>query len=95
MPKQPWLKKRAAAARQRALELQNQSAQLRIEPDALIAPAHDARAGMTAPPRCPTCAHDETTSALRTEIVQYYRCPRCGYVWSQPHGDADSAPKTA
>jgi hypothetical protein len=95
MPKEPWLKKRAAAARQRALELQNQSGQLRIESDALLASALDARSGTTALPRCPTCSHDETQPALRTEIVQYYRCARCGYVWSRPVADADSGPRTA
>ena len=75
MPKEPWLKKRAAAA--------------------LLSAADDARKGVTALPRCPICAHDETSPALRTDLVQYYRCPRCGYVWSRPHADADSAPKTA
>jgi len=95
MPKEPWLKKRAAAARQRASELQDRSTRLRTESHAPHSAADDARGGVTALPGCPICAHDETSPALRTDLVQYYRCPRCGYVWSRPHADADSAPKTA
>jgi len=62
---------------------------------ALLSAADDARRGVTALPGGPICAHDETSPALRTDLVQYYRCPRCGYVWSRPHADADSAPTTA
>jgi transposase-like protein len=57
--------------------------------------AQDALTGTSSLPRCPECAHDETKPALRTELVQYYRCPRCGFVWSQPHTDANSSPTTA
>ena len=57
--------------------------------------AEEARTGRSPLPRCPTCAFDETRPALRTELVQYYRCPRCGFVWSGPHTDADSTSKSA
>jgi DNA-directed RNA polymerase subunit M/transcription elongation factor TFIIS len=107
MAKEPWLKTRvaavrqralglrAAAARQRASDLHERSARLRTESDDLLNTAEQARTGATALPHCPVCAHDETKPALRTELVQYYRCPRCGFVWSRPHADADFAPKTA
>jgi Zn ribbon nucleic-acid-binding protein len=92
MSKDPWLTK--AAARQRAQELHEYSARVRAESDALLTAADQARDGSTALPRCPTCAHDETIPALRTELVQYYRCPLCGFVWPRPHRDVYSAPKT-
>ena len=95
MPREPWLKKLAATARQRASVLQSASARLRTESDELLREAAEARSSTVALPRCPTCGHDETKAALRTELVQYYRCPRCGFVWSRPHADAASAPKTA
>jgi transposase-like protein len=95
MPKKPWLRKRAAEARKRASELQERSAHLRAESDALRGEAAGVRASSTALPRCPTCGHDETKPALRTDLVQYFRCPRCAFVWSRPNPDADAAPKTA
>ena len=55
----------------------------------------ETHAGGTALPRCPTCAHDEAKPALRTDLVQYFRCSRCAFVWSHPNPDADSTPKTA
>jgi transposase-like protein len=85
MPKEPWLKTQAAAARQRASELQDRSVRSRAASDALLNAAAASRTSTTALPRCPACAHDETKPALRTDLVQYYRCPRCGFVWSRPH----------
>ena len=95
MPKEPWLRKRAAEARKRASDLQERSAYLREESDVLRGEAAEARASCTALPRCATCGHDETKPALRTDLVQYFRCSRCGFVWSRPNPEADSTTKTA
>jgi transposase-like protein len=91
----PTLEERAAAARRRAVRLQQDSAQLRAESDELVQAATSVRQSASALPICPICRHDGTNAALRTPFVQYFRCPRCGYVWSHPLQDSDSAPKTA
>ena len=89
------LGQRAAAARRRAEKLHEESAQIRSDSDEIMRTASRARQAANALPHCPICRHDETQAALRTPFVQYYRCPRCGYVWSRSHQESDSAPKSA
>jgi transposase-like protein len=95
VPEDPTLERCAAADRLRADRMQEDSAHLRAESDEIVHAASSARESTSALPHCPMCRHDETHAALHTPLVQYYRCPRCGYVWSRPHQDADSETKTA
>ena len=89
------LEKRAAAARRRAEKLQEESAQIRADSDEIVRTASSVRQSASALPHCPICRNDKSQAALRTLFVSFYRCPRCGYVWSRSHQDSDSASKSA
>jgi len=44
----------------------------------------DRRMNRLKPPPCPSCGHDDSRVASRTDYVLYFRCADCANTWSAP-----------